>query len=114
MAGQDWWPKLIGEKVLISCSSQDLEFRSALLSLNDGNHGPVSQRQLTCEVTVPLSEGKLRILRGGFPVNFDGSRESVPAADIQMTRGLLLGAILQAASLIESGQTNPRENHALA
>ena len=107
LAGQEWWPKLNGEKVLISCSSQDLEFRSALVSLNDGKQAPVSQRQLTCEVTVPLSEGKLRILRGGFPVNFDGSRESVPAADIQMTRGLLLGAILQAASLIESGQTNP-------
>ena len=107
LAGQEWWPKLNGEKVLISCSSQDMEFRSALISFNDGNHGPVSQRQLTCEVTVPLSEGKLRILRGGFPVNFDGSKESVPAADIQMTRGLLLGAILQAASLIESGQINP-------
>jgi hypothetical protein len=46
-------------------------------------------------------------MRGGFPVNFDGSSESVPAADIQMTRGLLLGAILQATALIESGQTNP-------
>ena len=107
LAGQDWWPKLTGEKLLISCSSQDLEFRSALLSLNDGNHPPVSTRPLTSEVTVPLSEGKLRIQRGGFPVNFDGSRESVPAADIQMTRGLLLGAILQAASRIESGQTKP-------
>ena len=107
LAGQRWWPDVIGEKVLISCSSQDLEFRSALFSLNDGNHAPVSQQQLTCEATVPLLEGKLRILRGGFPVNFDGSRESVPAADIQMTRGLLLGAILQAASLVESGQTNP-------
>jgi hypothetical protein len=107
LAGQEWWPKLTGEKTLISCSSQDLEFRSALLSLNDGNYAPVSQQQLTCEVTVPLSEGKLRIMRGGFPVNFDGSSESVPAADIQMTRGLLLGAILQATALIESGQTNP-------
>ncbi len=109
LAGKDWWPKLTGEKLLISCSSQDLEFRSALLSLNDGNHALVSQRQLTGEVTVPLPEGKLRILRGGFPVNFDGSRESVPAADIQMTRGLLLGAILQAALLIESGQTKPEK-----
>jgi len=107
LAGQDWWPKLTGEKLLISCSSQDLEFRSALLSLNDRNHVPASPCLLTSEVTVPLSEGKLRILRGGFPVNFDGSRESVPAADIQMTRGLLLGAILQAASLIESGPTSP-------
>jgi len=84
-----------------------MEFRSILQSLNDGNHELVSPPQLTSEVTVPLAQGKLRILRGGFPVNFDGSRESVPAADIQMTRGLLLGAILQAVSLIGNGHTQP-------
>jgi S-adenosylhomocysteine hydrolase len=105
LAGKDWWPNLVGEKLLISCSSQDLEFRSALTSLNDGQLG--SPHSMTSEVTVPLAQGKLRILRGGFPVNFDGSGESVPAADIQMTRGLLLGAILQAVSLIESGSAKP-------
>ena len=107
LAGKEWWPELTGERLLISCSSQDMEFRSILLSLNDGNHELVSPQQLTSEVTVPLAQGKLRILRGGFPVNFDGSRESVPAADIQMTRGLLLGAILQAVSLIGNGHTKP-------
>ena len=107
LAGKEWWPELTGERLLISCSSQDMEFRSILLSLNDGNHELVSPPQLTSEVTVPLAQGKLRILRGGFPVNFDGSRESVPAADIQMTRGLLLGAILQAVSLIGNGHTKP-------
>jgi len=105
LAGNEWWRKTNGEKLLISCSSQDLEFRSILLSLNDGDHELLSARQLTSEVMVPLSRGKLRILRGGFPVNFDGSGESVPAPDIQMTRGLLLSAILHAASLIEIGHT---------
>jgi len=105
LAGKEWWPQLVGERLLISCSSQDVEFRSILLSLNDGNQELVSRQQLTSEVTVPLGQGKLRILRGGFPVNFDGSRESVPAADIQMTRGLLLGAILQAVSLIRKGHS---------
>ena len=105
LAGTEWWPQLVGERLLISCSSQDMEFRSILLSLNDGNQELVSRQQLTSEVTVPLGQGKLRILRGGFPVNFDGSRESVPAADIQMTRGLLLGAILQAVSLIRKGHS---------
>ena len=107
LAGKDWWPQLTGERLLISCSSQDIEFRSILLSLNDGNHELVSSQQLTSEVTVPLGQGKLQILRGGFPVNFDGSKESVPAADIQMTRGLLLGAILQAVSFIGDGYTRP-------
>jgi D-isomer specific 2-hydroxyacid dehydrogenase, NAD binding domain len=105
LAGKGWWPQLTGERLLISCSSQDMEFRSILLSLNDGHHDLVSSHQLTSEVTVPMGQGKLRILRGGFPVNFDGSRESVPAPDIQMTRGLLLGAILQAVSLIKNGHT---------
>ena len=105
LAGKEWWPQLVGERLLISCSSQDMEFRSILLSLNDGNQELVSRQQLTSEVTVPLGNGELRILRGGFPVNFDGSRESVPAADIQMTRGLLLGAILQAVSLIRKGHS---------
>ncbi|HEU0005617.1 MAG TPA: NAD(P)-dependent oxidoreductase, partial [Terriglobia bacterium] len=107
LAGKDWWPQLTGERLLISCSSQDMEFRSILLSLNDGNHEFVSSQQLTSEVTVRLRQGKLQILRGGFPLNFDGSKESVPVADIQMTRGLLLGAILQAVSLIEDGYTRP-------
>ena len=107
LAGKDWWPKIAGEKLLVSCSSQDMEFRSALLSLNERSHELVSRQQLTSEITVPLAQGKLRILRGGFPVNFDGSRESVPAADIQMTRGLLLGAILQASALIERGWIKP-------
>jgi hypothetical protein len=108
LAGKEWWPQLTGERLLISCSSQDMEFRSILLSLNDGNQELVSRQQLTSEVTVPLGQGELRILRGGFPVNFDGSRESVPAADIQMTRGLLLGAILQAVSLIGNGHSRPQ------
>ena len=70
LAGKDWWPKLTGEKLLISCSSQDLEFRSALLSLNDGNHALVSQRQLTCEVTVPLPEGQAADPAWRFPGKF--------------------------------------------
>ncbi len=38
----------------------------------------------------------IRILRGGFPINFDDSGESVPANDIQLTRALVLGSVLQA------------------
>jgi hypothetical protein len=46
---------------------------------------------------VSLRNGEITILRGGFPLNFDGTGESVRAADIQMTRGLLLGGVVQAA-----------------
>jgi hypothetical protein len=43
-----------------------------------------------------LSSGKIGILRGGFPYNFDDSGESVPANDIQLTRALVLAGVFQA------------------
>src|SRR5262249_958172 len=43
-----------------------------------------------------LDRGTLTILRSGFPMTLDGSRESVPADQIQLTRALLLGGVLQA------------------
>jgi hypothetical protein len=41
------------------------------------------------------------LLRGGFPANFDQSGESVPANDIQLTRALVLAAVLQAAEYLK-------------
>src|SRR5690606_34495242 len=48
---------------------------------------------------VPNTNLDIQILRGGFPINFDGSSTSVRNEDIQVTRGLLLGAVLQALSV---------------
>ncbi len=85
-------------RMLVSCSSGDIEFRSLLRGLP------------SLETADPLSDlvpdefsGSLVIRRGGFPVNFDGSAESAPAEEIQLTRGLLFAAFLQACAISRTG-----------
>ena len=90
-----WINSLTGPKTLISCSSEDKEFLSLLRLLDWQGYVPDSNPFQT--VPLDLPNCTLRILRGGFHINFDGSPESVQSTDIQMTRGLLLGGILQAA-----------------
>lgn len=83
-------------KTLISCSSEDKEFLSLLRFIN----------QDISNLFDPLNDidyktnfgATIRILRGGFPVNFDNTGESVPDKDIQLTRSLVLGAIIQAST----------------
>lgn len=49
------------------------------------------------DLSLELLRAHLTIMRGGFPINFDGSTVSVPSREIQVTRRLLLGAVVQAA-----------------
>jgi hypothetical protein len=79
-------------KTFISCSSQDKEFLTLLKIFEENN----------CKYSSPLDHLEcslngqtVKIYRGGFPINLDNSGESVKADDIQLTRGLLLGGILQ-------------------
>lgn len=84
---------------LISCSSEDKEFLTLLNWLN---------KQIA-KVESPLQDisfqnecgAIIRIIRGGFPINFDNSPESVPPRDIQLTRGLVLSGILQAVEFLK-------------
>jgi S-adenosylhomocysteine hydrolase len=81
-------------KTLISCSSEDKEFLSLLRLIQrqrEGLFDPLNDIQYTNQLGVSI-----QILRGGFPVNFDASGESVPAVDIQLTRALVLSAVMQA------------------
>jgi hypothetical protein len=93
--GAGWLHDLHGCKTLVSCSSEDKEFLTAI-RLRDHEDCTHEGHQLQ-DITIDLSSCSLTILRGGFPINFDGSPESVPATDIQVTRGLLFGGVLQAA-----------------
>lgn len=85
---------LEGEKVLVSCSSEDREFFSLLEHLRQ--FGKMIEVGKSGDLTFNLGELKVTVLGGGYPINFDKSKESVPSIDIQTTRGLLLGGILQA------------------
>ncbi len=87
LGNQPWWRSLEGEKIAASCSSHDQEFASVLRLYGETHAVDLPLR----DVCVPLScGGQITVLRGGFPINFDNKRESVPANDIQLTRGLLL------------------------
>jgi S-adenosylhomocysteine hydrolase len=87
-----------GTKILASCSSGDYEFNTLLrykgfYAMRDGEPiDTLSNIQIEYPETI---SPEMTILRGGFPINFDGVKESEPAVDIQLTRGLLLGAVIQ-------------------
>jgi len=101
LEGESWWGGLEGQKTLISCSSHDQEFRAVLRQARPAHVRNLSH--LFATVKVATGNGELSVLRGGFPINFDGSIESVKAMDIQLTRGLLLAGTLQAISNAGNG-----------
>lgn len=78
--------------VMISVSSSDHEFDAFHLRKNVPE---VSNCHLDLKI-----HGRL-LVNCGFPVNFDGSFDSVPAKDIQLTRALLATAIFQACEMDE-------------
>jgi hypothetical protein len=83
-------------KILISCSSSDREFRTLLRRLNAR---PEFERvDRLSDISFECDAMTFDVRRGGFPINFDGSPESVPATHIQVTRGLLFAGVVQACS----------------
>lgn len=88
-----------GTKILLSVSSEDVEFNSLIRAIDHRDN--LSPHQ---DISITLPSASLRIVKGGFPVNFDGTRTSVASEAIQLTRGLLLGAVVQAALLRKLGK----------
>lgn len=74
--------------VLVSASSSDREFDAVHLRRRCKNDVK------SCHDDI--EGGRLTLLNCGFPINFDGDRNSVAPEKIQLTRSLLLAAILQA------------------
>lgn len=87
------------KKTLISCSSEDVEFLSLLLKIQAKQNGKVATKPLNDVVYHTKMGEEIKILRGGFPVNFDHSGESVPFRDILLTRLLVVASALQAIEL---------------
>ena len=83
-----------GDKTFISCTSEDKEFLSLLKVIASVSREPFDPLK---DISYTTERGKrILILAGGFPINFDKKPWSVPANDIEITRGLLFGACLQA------------------
>lgn len=98
--------ELTASKTFISCSSGDSEFLT-LLSL-------IQEKKFIGTVVDPLRDvlyknmhgANIKILKGGFPYNFDHSGESVSAHNIQLTRALVLSGVIQAAQFFDSPDFN--------
>ncbi|HEX8901770.1 NAD(P)-dependent oxidoreductase [Vitreimonas sp.] len=85
------------QRTLISLSSGDDEFfslKSALLSNGNYASGTYEVDDIP-DICGDLWGSSFRILRNGFPVNFDNSAESVPLEHIQGTVAALVIAICQ-------------------
>ncbi len=83
-------------KVFFSCTSEDKEFLS-LLKYIQSIRNENSFINPLADIVWKLPNGAtITVVKGGFPINFDNSGESVIAENIQLTRGLLLGALVQA------------------
>jgi S-adenosylhomocysteine hydrolase len=76
--------------VLASISSSDREFDAYYLRKK-------IKKYTDCHLNLSF-EGKT-LLNSGFPINFDGKAHSVPPKYIQLTRALLVAAILQSVEL---------------
>lgn len=88
------------DKTLISCSSEDKEFLPLLKAIQRKNNTLVQDP--FAEIRYATDQGAtIRILKGGFPINFDHSGESVSPRDIQLTRALVLTSILQAVQFFD-------------
>lgn len=97
---------LDGDKMLVSCSTSDIEFRPILQAAGTQLPSATVLDAGPCR-TIAINDSnagyRLRLPRSGFPINFDNSMYSVPNDRIQLTRALLLGAIFQALALLRDG-----------
>lgn len=84
------------DKLLISASSGDVEFLSLIKTFSGQNkqYYPLNTLRIEVERNAAIS-----IFRGGTVANFDGSPHSAPTNEIQLTRGLLYAAFVQACEL---------------
>ncbi len=98
--GQNWMKELSWLRGLkhsvtfVSCSSRAVEFQSLLERSNRKHRGvPFEDIKYRFENTSHL------ILNGGFPINFDRTREWEPFREILLTRALVLLAVLQSSAM---------------
>lgn len=94
--GLDIFSMVQKDKIFVSCTSEDKEFRSLLRKIGQDNS--IDIEVLSDIVCLSKNKNKITVLQGGFPFNFDRNPWNVPAKDIEVTQGLLLGACIQAVT----------------
>lgn len=116
--GVDWTKPLqsrIGERILVNCGSSDVEFspwRLRRLTAERGGEFNIQHPLLPWRGDVDISHGgnRFRLLRGGFPVNFDNSDDPIPSETIQLTRAVLMAGAIQAVCAKSVGVIPLSEN----
>lgn len=98
--GVDLLDLLKHDQILISCSSGDREFKELLENMMHKGAG-FSETPFSPVMGRTKSGNIIKILNGGFPINFDRTAASVPKDDIALTRGLMLAGIIQAAIMAD-------------
>lgn len=83
------------DTTFVNCTPEVKEFESLLKRIAQSDNY-IENDPLEDVIFKMQSGNMLTIKGGGFPINFDRSPESVPANDIQLTRGLLLTGFIQA------------------
>ena len=106
--GLDFKEIITKDKTFISCSSEDIEFLS-MLKLAGKITGNKKVDPLQDVIFKINGNVVVKIISGGFPVNFNRIKELSSSNNIQLTRGLLLAALLQANLLFDELHNYPFE-----
>ncbi len=86
-------------KWLISTSSKDVEFYNLLTYIQDSTKKPQQIPDALADIKYKNKKGAMiKIIRGGFPVNFNNGQHSLCPDKIWTTRAALLLAVLYASS----------------
>lgn len=118
--GEDATSALRNGTVLVSASSGDREFRGMrrdweidLLPMTSGAVSPYEFAHGLLVARDKESDRRVYIVNRGYPVNFDGSPDPIPPSDIQLTRALMVGAVIQAAGPVgfEEGSLVGKSGH---
>lgn len=104
------WVSIINKDItLISVSSGDIEFNSILRICKPLLKDPISSSLDILNIKT-VNGDTIKILRGGMVANFTGLSDSSPGKIIQVTRGLLISAIIQ---IIENQDLFENQNGAI-
>ncbi len=87
-------PSLKKGAVLVSASSSDREFSAVEMRVASG---------ATDDCHSDIEVEGIRLLNGGFPVNFAGQEDPTPPEKIQLTRALLFAGVCEASQSIPPG-----------
>lgn len=100
------WRRFSGERILVSASSSDVEFSTLL------QRHACALVEASSEIVIDSENLRLRVLNGGFPINFDYQNSSFDAS-IDLTRALTFLSIIQASRLLQNDLVLPlaREFH---